>query len=232
MDKIITILQPVGLGDILFCQKIAYKLIEYGYEVYWPMTTYGWIKNYIKKDGLIWGNSPKHGLVLNLQNSIESNHPYDIMTCKYDMIGKTLPQLPSELHSINWSNWSDYLKIERDIQKENLLYYEILGLKDDEEYVFVNTMYGVNQSIPKTRTTIINKNLKTIELRFIDGYTLFDWFKVIENASEIHTADTSINYVIDILNLKSKILKLHPRNPDHTPKCLSNIFKTNWEWVV
>lgn len=232
MDKIITILQPSGLGDILFCQKIAYKLIECGYSIYWPMNRYGWIRDYIKKDGLIWGNSPVPSLVLDLQNSIESNHPYDIMKCKYDMIGKTLNQLPKELHNIDWSDWSDYLKIERNTQKENLLYYEILGLKEDEEYVFVNTMYGVGQTITKVNTSIINKNLKIVELKFLEGFTLFDWSKVIEKSLEIHTADTSINYLIEVIKLKTKILKLHPRNVDHTPKCLSNLFKTNWEWML
>ena len=232
MDKIITILQPVGLGDILFCQKIAHVLIKNGYKVYWPMNTYSWVSDYIQTDGLFWVSSPSESLTLNLQYSIESNHPYDIMKCKYNMIGKMLKELPIELHNIDWSDWSNYLKINRNFEKENKLYYDVLGLKDDEEYVFVNTMYGVNQYIPKAKNSIVNKNLKIIELNFIGGFTLFDWCKVIENAAEIHTADTSINYLIEVLNLKSKILKLHPRHVDHSPKCLSNIFKTEWEWVL
>ena len=89
MDKV-TIYQPAGLGDILFCQKIAYKLIEYGYTVYWPMHKYSWISQYIKKDRLIWSNPTEPSESLALQHSIESNHPYDIMTCKYNMIGNTL----------------------------------------------------------------------------------------------------------------------------------------------
>ena len=115
------------------------------------------------------------------------------------------------------------------LQKERR---EQLGLKEDEEYVLVNTMYGVYQTITKVNTSIINKNLKIVELKFLEGFTLFDWYKVIEKALEIHTADTSINYLIEVIKLKTKILKLHPRNVDHTPKCLSNLFKANWEWML
>jgi hypothetical protein len=230
MDKV-TIHQPAGLGDILFCQKIAYKLIEHGHEVYWPMDKYTWVNDYIKKEGLSWSSSPEPTLSLVLKHSIESNHPYDIMTCKYDMIGKTLNHLSPELHSIDWTDWVDYLKIERNTEKEDRLFYEVLGLKDGDKYVLTNKMYGVNQSRGDVGKSIIDKSLRIIELGFINGYTLFDWCKVLENASEIHTVDTSINYVIETLELKANNLCLYPRHPDHILKCLGKLFKKNWNWI-
>ena len=36
MKKTCLIRCPAGLGDILFVQKIGRKLIDKGYEVYWP----------------------------------------------------------------------------------------------------------------------------------------------------------------------------------------------------
>jgi hypothetical protein len=230
MDKV-TILQPAGLGDILFCQKIAYKLIEYGYDVYWPMHKYSWVSQYIKKDNLTWSNPIGRSEFLVLQNSIESNHPYDIMTCKYDMIGKTLNHFNMDLHSIDYSDWVDFLRIKRNEEKENRLFYEVLGLKENEKYVFINRMYGVNQYNSEVGKKIINKGLRHVELNFINGYTLFDWCRVLENASEIHTVDTSINYVIETLNIKTDKLFLYPRHPDHIFKCLHKLFKTKWEWV-
>jgi hypothetical protein len=230
MDKV-TIHQPCGLGDILFCQKIAYKLIEYGYQVSWPMESYGWVSDYIKKDGLSWFHSSESTLQLVLKHSIESNHPYDIMTCKYDMIGKTLNHLNPELHSIDWSDWVDYLKIERNVEKEDRLFYEVLELKNGEEYIITNKMYGVNQCRDNVGKGIINKSIRVIDLSFINGYTLFDWCKVLENATEIHTVDTSINYVIETLNLKSNNLCIYPRHPDHILKCLGKLFKKNWNWI-
>lgn len=230
MDKI-TIYQPVGLGDILFCQKIAHKLIEYGYTVYWPMSKYYWISDYIKKDKLIWSHPKQPSESLVLQHSIETNHPYDLMTCKYDMIGKTLPHINYNLHSINWNDWSNYLLINRNIEKENHLFYNVLGLKDGDEYIFTNKMYGVGQYNTNVGNNIIDKSIKVIELGFINGFTLFDWSKVLENASEIHTVDTSINYLIEILKLKTDKLFIYPRHPEHVFKSLHNLFKTKWEWV-
>ena len=48
------------------------------------------------------------------------------MRGKYDSIG------------IDWKDWRDYIKFNRNVEKENSLYYDVLGLKDDDEYVFVN----------------------------------------------------------------------------------------------
>ncbi len=37
MSKIL-IDQPAGLGDIIFCQKLADHVIDLGYEVIWPVS--------------------------------------------------------------------------------------------------------------------------------------------------------------------------------------------------
>ena len=44
----------------------------------------------------------------------------------------------------------------------------------------------------------------TVNLRIIENFSLFDWCKVFENAIEIHTVHTGINYILDKLNLKAK----------------------------
>ena len=45
-----------------------------------------------------------------------------------------------------------------------------------------------------------NYNLPAVELRIIDGFTLFDWCKVLEKAKSVFTINTSINYLIDVLD--------------------------------
>lgn len=77
----------------------------------------------------------------------------------------------------------------------------------------------------------LNTNIKVIEISLIGDKTLFDWCKVIENATEIHTVDTSINYVIETLNLKAVELNIYPRHSDHIKKCLGPIFKKPYKWV-
>lgn len=231
--KTITILQPRGLGDIIFSQKIAIKLIEENFQVFWPQTTYFWIKDYIKINNLHFVDyfNMKSDFILHLQNSIEENHPYDIMTCKYKTIGKTLPQLPEHLHDISFNDWSDYFHLERNIEKENHLFYDILGLKDSDEYILYNSKFGVGQENPNVNSGVENIKIKKINLDFINNFTLFDWCKVIENAKEIHTVDTSLIYLVEKINTKDCELFMYPRHNEHTEKCLKNILNKKWNWV-
>jgi hypothetical protein len=47
----------------------------------------------------------------------------------------------------------------------------------------------------------------------LDGFTLFDWSKIIENASEIHTVATSNLFLLETLNLKANKVNIYPRRP-------------------
>ena len=50
--KICLIRQPAGLGDILFCQKIAKRIIEkYNLDIIWPVIPqFEWISQYLSSD--------------------------------------------------------------------------------------------------------------------------------------------------------------------------------------
>ena len=45
-----------------------------------------------------------------------------------------------------------------------------------------------------------NYDLPVVELQIIEGFTLFDWCKVLEKAKSVFTINTSINYLIDVLD--------------------------------
>jgi hypothetical protein len=233
VDKTVLINQSGSLGDVLFLQKMGISFIEEGYVVYWPIIPkYRWIENYITVEHLHFHNSPQTpAITINCQHSIEENHPYDVMSCKYKMIKRDHPHLSEKLVNLTHDDYEKYIRITRNQQKEDELYYNVLGLRDGEKFVFVNKNYGINQTHNGVYDNIGNKSFRVVSLDFIPNYTLFDWSKVLENASEIHTVDTSINYLIDTLKLKANVLNLYPRHPDHTKKCLSNIFKTKWNWM-
>jgi hypothetical protein len=100
-------------------------------------------------------------------------------------------------------DWYKYFNFKRNIDKENDLYYNVLGLTDESQYVFLNNMASVDV---KTSNVLddLSFNYPTVNLQIIKNFTLFDWCKVFENAIEIHTVHTGINYVLDKLNLKAK----------------------------
>ena len=196
--------QPAGIGDIFFCQKIARYMMQLGYDVIWPvLPSISWIKDYIKdidfptvEDEFPMKeiNEQGAGYVLENTGAFISTATADmthndgkIMTSKYSMLG------------MDCDGWQDCFLFERNLDKENDLYYNILGLKDDSEYVFVSNLY--NTEVRDSKFISHEQfDIPVVELRVIDGFTIFDWSKVLEKAKKIYTVNTAINYLIDVLD--------------------------------
>ena len=109
------------------------------------------------------------------------------MSSKYSML------------DLDHSDWQDYFHFERNLDKENDLYYNVLGLQDDSQFAFINNLYNTDVR----NSHLLSKeqfDLPTVELKIIDGFTLFDWCKVLEKAKQIHTINTAINYLIDVID--------------------------------
>jgi len=195
--------QPAGIGDIFFCQKIARLMIENGYDVIWPLRPdIYWIKDYIKgidfpttddnfigKDIYERGAGAvieENGAFISLATADFTHNDGRIMSSKYSMLG------------LDHSDWKDYFKFDRKLEKENDLYYNVLGLKDDSEFVFINNLYNENRNCELLSSE--NYDLPAVELQYIEGFTLFDWCKVFEKAKSVYTINTSLNYIIDVLD--------------------------------
>ena len=203
-----------------------------GYHVVWPLKDeILWIKDYIPdiefcsrqdefpgkqhygKDFVIL--SPQF-IYLGLMNThfwqndygVEDQDTCMVMHSKYLMM------------QLDWTNWSEGFQFDRKIDKENDLYYNVLGLKDDSEYIFVNR-YANTENRRNDQLTFPEFDLPVIDLQILKGFSLFDWCKVIENAQEIHTVHTSMPYLIDRLNIKAEkyymYQGIHQPNVEHIP---------------
>ena len=196
--------QPAGIGDIFFCQKIARVMMQNRYQVIWPLRPdIHWIKDYIKDiyfptiDDDFLGKDVYErgaGAVINENGAFISTATADmthndgkIMSSKYSMLG------------LDHSDWKDYFKFERNFDKEDDLYYNVLDLKDDSEFVFINNLY-ITDIRDCELLSPENYDLPVVELKIMDGFTLFDWCKVLEKAKSVFTINTSINYLIDVLD--------------------------------
>jgi len=227
--KKVLIKQPAGLGDIFFSQKIAKFYMDKGYEIIWPVNeNFIWLNDYMNKifvnENTDFQYKQYYGGVQPLETDelifiplqyADRHYPGDkIMASKYKMM------------DMDYSDWDEYFTFERNTEKEDELFYNKLGLSDTDEYCLMLRNYG---SPPNFLKYPINYSggLKVIELDFYDGFTLFDWCKVIENASELHLIDSSINYIIDKLTLKSDRLVLYTRRPNNFSE-IDYIFKTNY----
>lgn len=223
--KTCLIRQPAGLGDIIFCQKIAHHYHELGYKIVWPVAKeYRWIEdrltspcNFVyegdefeyKEHYASRSQAPVFSdefVFLPLQSAKRWCKDVKIMPAKYKLAKVD-----------DFSDWKDYVSIIRHPKVEEKIFKLMIQDWCREDYIFVNEVFA---SPPNTQrrelpvhSTPDRPVMKSI---FIDGVTLFDWAMVIENASEIHTVDTSFTFLIELLDLKTTNINLYSRIPKNT----------------
>jgi len=215
MSKTCLIIQPAGLGDILYCQKIAKKLVIKGYEVYWPIIPhFSYISEYIKHPGIHFCNPPEEPeMTLNLQKALYPG--CSIMGSKYKLAG------------MNGDDWIDYFTFNRNLEKENRLHER--EVKSDK-YCLISKVFA---SPPHEETLNIEPetDLPKVYVRTIEDFNPFDWCRIIENASEMHFVDTCFTYFIEKLETKATKLVLYPREPYHKEIITKSIWKKGWKYV-
>ena len=125
--------------------------------------------------------------------------------------------------------WQDHFSFKRDRNKEDALYYNVLNLKDDTEYAFVNMWYGSPPGQVKNDTHIDTK-LPKIDMSIIEGFSIFDWCKVIEKANELYCVDTSLFYIIEYLDLKANKLEAYSKFSPSNYMHIDGLFKQPWKY--
>ena len=209
------VLQPHGLGDHIFCQSLIKQIADLD-SIVWPVLPQFieglkraypdvfWVPTGIidrslegmRIDRVVNGNRV---IPIRYADTINRTPYKDCMKAKYEMYG------------LDWNTWKDFT-FERTLDHETRLFYEVLKLKDGEPFRLVNRRFTSNES--KVVSIPNSKEIRNIEMSSIPGFSLFDWSMVIEKATEIHTVGTSINYIIELLELKAKEVVLYKRLPD------------------
>lgn len=234
--------QPAGVGDIFFCQKIAAKLRDAGYNIIWPVIPeFVWVKDYIdhaefvsthddfkyknlynRTDHSVTYFTPDESLDTTVVNLCSADRRYaslnmSVMHAKYQAVNLT------------YSNWADFFNFKRNKQKEEQLFYDILGLKDNSIFAFKNANFASPPHMQTCSAVIEAKipDMQTVMMSTIEGFTLIDWCMVLEKASAIHTVETSLNYIIEKLNTTNTLFmysKWKPANFFH----IKNLFNKPW----
>ena len=203
MEKIGLIYQPCGLGDILFLQKVAYHIKDLGYEVYWPVVhELAWLNDYIPDFNFVsWGDTETKLTGPPLPDSVKFPFKEQYLQEKQTEITDELyyfqgfipgdPIMAGKYNQIDldWSDWRDYVRFNRNKEKENSLFYDVLGLKDEDEYVFVNRTFATRPHLmfyEPISNSPDHYNCNVVEMSIVPGYSLFDWFKVFAQAKKIH----------------------------------------------
>lgn len=203
--------QFFGIGDIMFIEPIMRKFFQEGNEIILPV-----MKQYMNLDihfpYIQFVDKEECDIDYECQNIVQKgdmiiyplrwskeffNSPLnDTMKNKYRMFN-----LPLEM-------WREFAFL-RHRWKENKLINE-LGIDLNNDYALIIQNY---HSYNKTSINIkLDTNMPIIELLPIEGYSLLDWVKIIENASEIHSVNTSTLFLFETLELKAKQIHLYSRN--------------------
>ena len=104
----------------------------------------------------------------------------------------------------------DYFKINRDIETENTVYNELIKILGNDYIIVIDdekrnfTINLPNQKYPIFKLGLDSKN-KNINLELIKNDNIINYIKILENAKEIHSIDSSLLLLIDQIDLKSRI---------------------------
>lgn len=220
MKKTCLIHQPAGVGDIFFCIYIALHYRKLGYNIIWPILTHlMYINDYISYDNINFVDinsdftkKDYYNKGWNMDMVLSDEFIYlPLSTASYNVNTKYVMRAKYELVGLDFRNWSQVFEYKRNYKKENELYYDVLKLKDDSEYNFINRRYGTVPDSKENTNVMSNNNLQNITMEVVKDYSIFDWMKVIQNASYIFTVDTSILFLMEKIELNSKCLNLWRR---------------------
>ena len=120
--------------------------------------------------------------------------------------------------------WNKFY-LQRDLESEKNVFYNVLNLKDEEEFLFVHDEPEKNRNF---RKEYIEKGFKIINANFYKNIKIYDFLYTIEKAKEVHVMNSSFSCLIDTMQLKTNKLFLHEyartdmgNNPNHK-------LKLNW----
>jgi hypothetical protein len=213
--------QPGCFGDILFIQKLC-KIFSKEYNVYHYVFPQMWNIGIDQLEtNITCGPNiyiPNDGLIYDCSAQYEGRPPSEQLTCKYDGA------------DISWNDWDNYLKYRRLPEREMHL-KEKLGILDGEPFILANKIYsnqkihyGVELKLPE------DYDGRIIWMDSSLSEKIFDWCWIFENAEQIHTVDTCINYIVETLNIKANTLVCHPRHWN-AKSALQNFFSAPWQWI-
>ncbi len=234
MNKICLIHQPCGIGDIFYSIGIANHYQNLGYRIIWPVIKeLLFLKEYIPNIEFYFEEEDfpnKEYYTLNNSGVINTEDFIYLPIHKSIDITKGLTMPSKYIVAGVDDDWRKNFNWNRNLKKENKL-YKTLGLQENDSYIFINQNFITPPRTTKFPMDINVNNNKIIHMEYIDGYTVFDWAKVIEKAKGIITIDTCILFMIDKLNCDSEYFYCYTRNGISTYDELKNIFFTPWIWL-
>tara|TARA_R100000951_G_scaffold114296_2_gene118265 strand:+ start:537 stop:1259 length:723 start_codon:yes stop_codon:yes gene_type:complete len=240
MKRICVIKQPAGLGDILFCLKIAVKILEHkkAEKVIWPVSdVYSYLGEYIDIPGVEFINENDNFdgkklyiadkksvsydddiMMINLQRADQVIKGVGVMYCKYRMI------------DLDYDDWYSYLDIKRNYKREKKL-EDVLNLtKNNSDYYLVNRTFATYPNLIKAKSVpVFKEKFNTIEIADMGFDRIFDWLGIIERSKSFHTVETAFCYLAALCNKEEVVV--YNRNCKTDFSYVKQIYPSNWQYI-
>lgn len=214
-------IQPFGLGDHIFTQSLVRQIAGDGDILYpvLPQFVEGLSRAYPNVKFMDWRSvsvnfEVRHEQLIGEYRTLPIrfadqllNTPYhNCMRAKYGLYG------------LDWNTWRDVMFV-RDNRKEDVVDWEMANAYayniPNGEYNLISKHYGSGSQFEAKIS--VNNGLPNVFMETLaDDLSLFDWAKVIENATTIHAVSSSIVYLLELLDLKATEMHLYGRH--HEPK--------------
>jgi len=140
----------------------------------------------------------------------------------FDRFWYKLAQVP---FNKKWDNF--YL--ERDTEKEKEVYYDILGLKDNQEFTFIHEdAYNKDENRTISRD-YIDKNIRLVNITDYPEISILDTAYTIERAKEAHVINSSFRTFIDLMGINNNNLYYHKYSRANPAEQVA--VKLNWKTI-
>ena len=220
------------LGDLLFIEPIIKHLTNQGNTIIWPVKDqYLWIKDYFYYPGIVKQSQynidyedikirPDYIPLRFATPLFRETDPHSGQFHEHFMLDKyRLLDLPLDMwRTLGWN---------RNYEKEDQLFKQ-LGLSGGDDYTLVNMFFkDIYEPQPEMAATEWIGG-KTVFMKPIEGFTLLDWTKVILQASSIHTVETALIDMIEVLPVNAE-LHMYCRWPyDGSLNGVKNFISDKW----
>lgn len=243
----ILVRQPAGIGDIFFCQYIANYFARLhnarmigDAHIVWPVKPeFLYVKDYLINRWCIptsyvstEADFPYKELYNSSEKKIIKTKELTFLPLHgHDLVDDSVMKSKYKFVELDWSYWREDFAFVRNSKKERELFYDYLKIKDDEPFVFVNNKFASPPDVLIKPFSIHCDGMRQVELQILPEFTIFDWCMVLERATHIITVETSLNYLIDVLNIKaSKLMMLSKWSPADFHH-IDSLFNRPWTYV-
>lgn len=216
MDKTLLIIQPGRFGDIIICLPIAKYYNDKGYKVEWLCP------------------QEYHTLFRNIEyctpiTEVTKNY-YDVIDMSFGFNGP--PEMWWQVTQPRWKSFIEAkyylarvpveerwkLEWDRDTEAEDRLFNK-LTFGNPYRLIHENGSSGEAKKLYQEGDVVFGPQ---------EGFTFFDWYKIICEASEIHVVDSLLFNFVEVIKEVKNTPKYYYNTSRSLPKHFHNILKNGW----